>query len=171
MRRDLLLGGTTALMPGTALAWSHGKGNPSTLAAPTFNLATPVTLPKTVGVVSATGNPFQWAITAGDPSGNFQIDDTGTITVSNAGATNLSNPCPRNERRSSQQVSCFALTRGVCDMGIHFIVYPPEDLARLDHQKKIKLKTAIMHVLHNDAQIRQMIKEKTQATYDTLARS
>jgi hypothetical protein len=90
MRRDLLLGGTTALMPGTALAWSHGKGNPSTLAAPTFNLATPVTLPKTVGVVSATGNPFQWAITAGDPSGNFQIDDTGTITVSNAGATNLS---------------------------------------------------------------------------------
>jgi hypothetical protein len=56
-------------------------------------------------------------------------------------------------------------------MGIHFIVYPPEDLARLDHQKKIKLKTAIMHVLHNDAQIRQMIKEKTQATYDTLARS
>jgi hypothetical protein len=56
-------------------------------------------------------------------------------------------------------------------MGMHFIVYPPEDLAKLDHQKRIKLKTAIMHVLHNDPEVLKMIKEKTQATYHALAKS
>jgi hypothetical protein len=56
-------------------------------------------------------------------------------------------------------------------MGMHFIVYPPEDLAKLDQQKKIKLKTAIMDVLHNDPEVRQLIQEKTKATYTKLTKS
>jgi hypothetical protein len=56
-------------------------------------------------------------------------------------------------------------------MGMHFIVYPPEDLAKLDQQKRMKLKSAIMHVLHNDAEVRQMLHEKTKATYTKLMKS
>jgi|HubBroStandDraft_6_1064221.scaffolds.fasta_scaffold1627340_2 hypothetical protein len=56
-------------------------------------------------------------------------------------------------------------------MGMHFIVYPPEDLAKLDQQKRIKLKSAIMHVLHNDPEVRQMLKSKTQAAYNTLTKA
>jgi hypothetical protein len=56
-------------------------------------------------------------------------------------------------------------------MGMHFIVYAKKELAKLDQEKRIKLKTAIMHVLHNDPDVRKMIKAKTQATYKALAKA
>jgi hypothetical protein len=55
-------------------------------------------------------------------------------------------------------------------MGLYFPVYPPADLAKLDQQKRIKLKAAIIDVLHNDDDVKNMIKAKTQATFDDLAK-
>jgi hypothetical protein len=55
-------------------------------------------------------------------------------------------------------------------MGLYFPVYPPEDLAKLDQQKRIQLKTAIINVLHNDPDVRQMIKDKTKATYQAVTK-
>jgi hypothetical protein len=53
-------------------------------------------------------------------------------------------------------------------MGLYFPIYPPEDLGKLDQQQRIKLKTAIINVLHNDPEVKQMIKDKTKDTFDAL---
>jgi formaldehyde-activating enzyme involved in methanogenesis len=45
-------------------------------------------------------------------------------------------------------------------MGLFFPVYPPEDLDKLDQQKRGELKAAIRQVLHNDPDIKNLIKEK-----------
>ena len=56
-----------------------------------FPLQTPTTLGQSVGTVQATNNPTSWAITAGDPAGNFAISASGLITVTVAGVSNLVN--------------------------------------------------------------------------------
>jgi hypothetical protein len=62
----------------------------------------------------------------------------------------------------------LGLIREVCAMGLYFPVYPPEDLGKLDQQSRIKLKTAIINVLHNDADVKALIKAKTKDTFDSL---
>ena len=54
-----------------------------------FSITTPVSSGGNVGTLSATGSPTSWAITAGDPSGNFAISNSGVITTTTAAVTNL----------------------------------------------------------------------------------
>ncbi len=64
-------------------------------------------------------------------------------------------------------------------MGNIFPIYPPEDLFKLDQQKREELKTTIRHVLNNDPDVRKLLedklpdvknllKDKTWVAYQTL---
>ena len=53
-------------------------------------------------------------------------------------------------------------------MGVFTPVYPSQDLDKLDKQKRRELGEAILDVLHNDEQIRGLLKEKTWAKYQEL---
>ncbi|MCK1679541.1 cadherin repeat domain-containing protein [Bradyrhizobium sp. 147] len=56
----------------------------------TFNLSIPAAAGTAVGTMSASGGtPTSWAITAGNSSGYFAIDNSGLITVTSAGASGL----------------------------------------------------------------------------------
>ena len=62
-------------------------------------------------------------------------------------------------------------------MGLFFPVYPRDDLAKLDQQKRKELATAIRQVLQSDPEIQQFLKlpevqkflkDKTWAKYNEL---
>ena len=66
-------------------------------------------------------------------------------------------------------------------MGLFFPVYPPEDLNKVDQQKRAELKTAILEVLQTDPdvkklfedklpEVRRLLKDKTLAKYQELLR-
>lgn len=60
------------------------------VAAQTLNIVIPATAGADVGIVTATaGTPTSFAITAGNSSGYFAIDNSGDITVTAAGASGL----------------------------------------------------------------------------------
>ena len=46
-------------------------------------------------------------------------------------------------------------------MGLMFPVYPPEDLSKLDDQKRKELGNAIRQVLLTDSDVQQLLKDKT----------
>jgi hypothetical protein len=54
-------------------------------------------------------------------------------------------------------------------MGILHPVYTDDDLKHLpDKEKRRELSLAILKVLQTDKQVRKMIRDKTQATFDEL---
>jgi hypothetical protein len=64
-------------------------GQPITLAPTNFSLRLPVTAGAVIGSAGHTGNPTSWAITAGNSSGFFAINNMGVITVTAAGVAGL----------------------------------------------------------------------------------
>jgi len=66
-------------------------------------------------------------------------------------------------------------------MGTVFPIYPPDDLNKLDKQKREELKAAIRHALQYDSdvkkllddklpEIRRLLKDKTDEVYKALLR-
>jgi len=64
-------------------------------------------------------------------------------------------------------------------MGVFFPVYPPEDLNKLEQQKRAQLKAAILQALQFDPdikaligdklpEVRRLLKNKTQHVFDEL---
>ncbi len=45
-------------------------------------------------------------------------------------------------------------------MGLFFPVYPPEELAKVDQQKRSELKAAILEALQNDPDVKKLLEEK-----------
>jgi formaldehyde-activating enzyme involved in methanogenesis len=64
----------------------------------------------------------------------------------------------------------LGLNEEVCAMGLFFPVYPSEDLAKLSKEKKQALATAIKTVLMTDPEVQQLLKDKTAATFQALAK-
>jgi hypothetical protein len=56
-------------------------------------------------------------------------------------------------------------------MVVPFPVYPPRDLERLDKQKLGELKLAILQVLHEDPDVKTLLRDKTEEVYQKLLRS
>jgi hypothetical protein len=56
-------------------------------------------------------------------------------------------------------------------MGLFFPVYPPEDLSKLNKEKKQELATAIRLVLKTDPDVQKLLRDKTSATYQALLNS
>jgi hypothetical protein len=56
-------------------------------------------------------------------------------------------------------------------MGLFFPVYPPEDLSKLNKEKKQELATAIRLVLKTDPDVQKLLRDKTAATYQALLNS
>jgi hypothetical protein len=84
----LLLSSTSSLAIGFVQFAATGVGAPVVTGA-TVNISTPVTNGGAVVTVSATNSPTSWSITGGDPSGNYQISNSGIITTTATGVTNL----------------------------------------------------------------------------------
>lgn len=80
----------------TPVWFPHGlSGGAPVVSAGSFNPSTPATNGQTVGSVVATNSPTSFAITAGDPSGDFAISNVGTITFTAQGATDFAGGSPK----------------------------------------------------------------------------
>jgi len=67
---------------------------------------------------------------------------------------------------------CFPLATEVCAMGILHPVYTDDDLKDMpDKEKRRELSAAILAVLQTDKEVRNLIREKTQAKFDALKRT
>jgi hypothetical protein len=55
-------------------------------------------------------------------------------------------------------------------MSIFPPLYTQAELQKLDEQKRNELRLAIVKVLQTDSQVREMLKDKTRAEYDQLAK-
>ena len=49
-------------------------------------------------------------------------------------------------------------------MGVFFPVYPPEELDKVDKEKRSELKAAILDALLNDPEVRKLLEEKLPET-------
>ena len=56
-------------------------------------------------------------------------------------------------------------------MGLYFPVFPPDEWAKLDKEKKKKLAAAIQQVLVNDPEVRELLKAKTMDVFNSLQKS
>jgi hypothetical protein len=53
-------------------------------------------------------------------------------------------------------------------MGVFGPVYPPDDLDKLDKEKRDQLRAAIVKVLQTDPDVRKLLKDKTFSVYQQL---
>jgi hypothetical protein len=53
-------------------------------------------------------------------------------------------------------------------MGIYLPIYPPQEWAKLDKEKRKALSAAILQVLTTDQEVRQLLRQKTQTVLDGL---
>ena len=53
-------------------------------------------------------------------------------------------------------------------MGIYFPIYPPQEWAKLDKEKRKALSAAILQVLTTDPEVRQLLRQKTKPVLDGL---
>jgi hypothetical protein len=53
-------------------------------------------------------------------------------------------------------------------MALGFTVFPPDDLSKLDKEKRQQLANAIRNVLKTDPEVQKLLKDKTWNTYNAL---
>lgn len=59
----------------------HPEGAPPLVSSDTFSLTLPTSLGTVIGMITANGNPFRWAIIDGNKDNHWAINNYGLLTV------------------------------------------------------------------------------------------